>query len=133
MVIQVLWRKFVEKKDMENKNELVKKYYKFPFAQYSSYIFDSEQNMCLMYTAKIDNESKSRFLSVLNGERGIVFNSNKKAFSILNGVILFGYLEFMIVRGWGRLQYIKTDDPELIQDTFGQWVVDTLNNYHIQD
>jgi hypothetical protein len=36
----------------------------------------------------------------------------------------------MIVRGWGRLQYIKTDRPEDIQDEFGQWVVDTLNNYN---
>ena len=110
-------------------NKLVEKYYKFPLAQFSSYINDSDNNMCLMYTANVDKDSRSRFLSVLNGESGIVFNSKKETFSIVNGEIFFGDIKFMIVRGWGRLQYIKTDKPELIQYTFGQWVVDTLNNY----
>ena len=111
--------------------ELVKKYYKFPLTQFSSYIFDADNNMCLMYISHgISQESEQRLLDVLNGVEGVVFNSEKHIFSIKNGKIFSDDIEFMIVRGWGRLQYIKTDKPEDIQDEFGQWVVDTLNNYN---
>jgi len=111
--------------------DLVKKYYKFPLSQFSSYILDANNNMCLMYiSCGIDKESKQRFLDVLNGIKGIVFNSEKHVFSIKNGDIFSDDNKFMIVRGWGRLQYIKTDKPEKIQDEFGQWVIDTLNNYN---
>ena len=111
--------------------ELVKKYYKFPLEGFNSYIFDADDHMSLMYISNgISQESKQRLLDVLNGVEGVVFNSEKHKFSIKNGKIFSDDIEFMIVRGWGRLQYIKTDKPEDIQDEFGQWVVDTLNNYN---
>lgn len=111
--------------------ELVEKYYKFPLQQFSSYIFDADNNMSLMYISNgISQESKQRLLNVLNGVEGVIFNSEKHIFSIKNGEIFSDDNKFMIVRGWGRLKYIKTDKPEKIQDEFGQWVVDTLNNYN---
>lgn len=112
-------------------NKLVEKYYKFPLTQTSSYIFDSDNNMCAMYcTHGIDKESQKILLEILNGKKDIKFNSSKQLFSIKEGYIFYGEKKFMLIRGWGRLQYIKTDDPATIQDAFGQWIVDTLNNYN---
>lgn len=110
--------------------KLVKKYYKFPLNQFGSYIFDSDNNMCLMHIVDIDVESRKRLIDVLNGIKDIKFNSENHTFSIKNGEIFSDGIKFMVVRGWGRLKYIKTDKPEEIQDEFGQWVVDTLNNYN---
>ena len=111
--------------------ELVQKYYKFPLQQFSSYIFDADNKMCSMYIINgINQESKQRLLDVLNGVKGVIFNSEGHIFSIKNGEIFSDDIKFMIIRGWGRLQYIKSDNPEKIQDEFGRWIVDTLNNYN---
>ena len=112
-----------------NKYKLVKKYYKFPLTQFSSYIFDYDNNMCLMFTRGISEESKKRFVDVLNGIKDIKFNPDNRIFTIKGGEIYADKIKVIIVRGWGRLKYVKTDKPEKIQDEFGQWVVDTLNNY----
>jgi hypothetical protein len=83
-----------------------------------------------MFIVEVSEESKRRLVDVLNGVKDVKFNSENHTFSIKNGEIFSDDIKFMIVRGWGRLQYIKTDKPEDIQDEFGQWVVDTLNNYN---
>src|ERR1035437_1957727 len=112
-------------------NEFLSKYYTLPFTNSDPYIYDTDYHMCLMYcTSKIPQEAQNRLLKVLNGEKDIDFNKSKQLSTIKAGEIFYGDRMILIVRGWGRLQYIKTDDPGLIQDICGQWVVDTLNNYN---
>lgn len=111
-------------------DEFLSKYYKMPFIDIDPYIYDSESHMCLMWIGNVDDASQKLLINILNGEKGVEFNSKNLLFSIKDGEIFYGERKIILVRGWGRLQYIKTDDPGLIQDTFGQWVVDKLNNYN---
>jgi len=83
-----------------------------------------------MWIGRVDEKSKTVLIQILNGEKGLEFNFKNLLFSIKDGEIFYGDRKIILVKGWGRLQYIKTDDPGLIQDTFGEWVVNTLNNYN---
>jgi hypothetical protein len=31
------------------------------------------------------------------------------------------------VRGWGWIQYLKVDDPELVQDNIGKFIAEAIN------
>lgn len=109
--------------------ELVQNYYSSPFKYDGySYVWDDHNNMCLMTMSH--NQTVHNFMGILvdimNGKDFKIHP--EKTFSIKNGEVLLGDRVLFIVRGWGRLQYIKDENPELIQDTFGQWVVDLLND-----
>ena len=110
--------------------ELVKKYYEFPF-NYDGwcYVWDSAHHMCLMKVESgLTDNNIQKFVDILNGTYDKPFNINGYTFSIKDGKIFVDDKPFLIVRGWGRLQYVKDDNPAAIQDAFGQWVVDCLTN-----
>ena len=119
-------KKFVKIKNVKIP-ELVSKYYSFPFKYDGySYIWDNDHNMCLMKVHGDDNFINS-LVDNLNGTQSQL-SKEKEEFIIKDGKISTNEKTVLIIRGWGRLQYITEDKPELIQDTFGQWIVDVLNN-----
>lgn len=105
--------------------ELVKKYFKRPFRyDGQTYIWDANNNMCLDHP---HNAPKSFFVvlvKILNGKNiPLKFNSN---IVLADGDFIYNNEPILRVRGWGRLQQIKTDDPVIIQDTFAKWVLDLI-------
>lgn len=119
------------KKQMIQTPELVLNYYSLPFKYDGySYVWDGNSNMCLMTVSnsKNINEFMEVLVRIMNGERVNIHPAYP--FYIENGVVYVGAgnQKLLLIRGWGRLQYIKDENPELIQDTFGQWVVDILND-----
>jgi hypothetical protein len=105
--------------------ELVTKYFSFPFVYDDScYIWDDKHNMC-MTKVHGDDEFFNLVVGLLNGTES---RHPQKEFIFKDGKISTDGKTVLIIRGWGRLQYIEEDNPELIQDTFGQWVTDMLNN-----
>lgn len=114
--------------------ELNKEIFTLPFIDANGvYIFDSKNNMCLMWSDEglrsVSQENKIRLIRVLNGDKTVKdFNKYKKKFTINNkGEIFFNDNCILIVRGWGRLQYLP--NPEKLQDDFSKWVIETLNTY----
>ena len=109
--------------------ELVLKHYSLPF-KYSgySYVWDSDSHMCLMSVSNATNidDFMNVLVRIMNGES--IKIHPKEKFTLKEGEIFLGELKLIIIRGWGRLQYITEDDPATIQDTFSQWVVDVLND-----
>jgi hypothetical protein len=67
----------------------------------------------------------NRLVKILNGEPVELPEDLK--FTFEDGDILANRQSVIIIRGWGRLQQIKEDDPATVQDTFGQYVTDLLN------
>lgn len=104
--------------------ELVKKYYRIPYRVIGNYVWDIDNNVVLQ--APYFN---SPYLDLINKRLNGIFVPliDDHNFTIKNEEIYDNANKVLVVRGWGRLQYIKTDEPELIQDTFGQYVVDLLN------
>jgi len=112
--------------------DLVKKYYKFPLKAdgYRRYVFDQDNNMCLMFEG-ISDDSIDKMIKAFNGKD--IHGTQNHVFTLKGGEIYSDKRPdrpCIIIRGWGRLQYIKDDNatPEVIQDTFGQYIVDVLND-----
>lgn len=104
--------------------ELVKKYYRIPYKILGGYVWNIDNNVTLQ--APFFN---STYLDLVTNRLNGIYKPliGEHNFTIKDGDIYDNDIKVLIVRGWGRLQYIKTDKPELIQDTFGQYVVDLLN------
>lgn len=111
--------------------ELVAKYYKFPFSTdgYALYLWDDAHHMCAMCSLE-NRESRmlmKKLVQILNGEKLETFNSGQLPFTLWEGEIQANGRCQIIIREWGRLSYIKEDDPETIQNTFAQYLTELLN------
>jgi len=109
--------------------DLVTKHYTLPFRtdQDGVFIWDFMNYACLQCTGYSYNHMPliNRLVKILNGEP-VELPDNLK-FTFEDGDILTNRQSVIIIRGWGRLQQIKEDDPATVQDTFGQYVTDLLN------
>lgn len=104
--------------------DLVKKYYRAPYRILGNYIWDIDNNMVIQ--APFYNSS---YLDLITNRLNGIFKPlvGEHNFTIKNGDVYDGDNKVLTIRSWGRLQYIKSDEPKLIQDTFGQYVVNLLN------
>lgn len=109
--------------------DLVTKHYTLPFRtdQDGVFIWDFMNYACLQCTGYSYNHMPliNRLVKILNGEPVELPEDLK--FTFEDGDILANRQSVIIIRGWGRLQQIKEDDPATVQDTFGQYVTDLLN------
>lgn len=116
--------------------ENFKKYYKFPLHvdDMGVFIKTIDNEMALMFTIGLNDDTIQNIIDKLNGE------SNKSVayplWHIKKGIeIWYDNTKVMLIRGWGMLHGngngcygLPEEEAVKIQDEFGKYVVDILNN-----
>jgi hypothetical protein len=115
-------------------------YYKFPLKKEDDYrnVFTSDNRLAFQFLIsddssflKFDDESQQVIVDVINGEKKIshLWTSDLE---YRNGNVLVDNRIVLTVRGWGMLTGVgaynlPSDEAAKIQDDFGQYITNKLN------
>lgn len=113
--------------------------YKFPLRKntYGTWVYDQESNFVFQFEPKYSNgeyaegwiDFEKKVLQTLNG----CHEKFEGKFTAKNGEIFYNDLHVITIRGWGNLtgtgaRNLPAEVAANIQDTFCDFIVNTLNN-----
>lgn len=105
--------------------------YKFPLSKEDDFhwVWDNEDNFVFQFEIN-DDRFQNNVLEILNGERKPL--NNKNIFSHKEGLIMLEDKPVITIRGWGNLtgsgaHKLSGDNAANIQDTFAEYIIETLN------
>jgi len=118
---------------------LYKEYFKFPLQlKYGIKVMTEDYNMAFDFIPKflepsaleLDDDTKEHLVKILNGENLLL--KEKLVFHREGTVIYVNHRPLIMIRSWGRLTGIggynlPPDEAVKIQDSFGDFIVSTLN------
>jgi len=118
-------------------NQQKNNYFPTPFTHAAGgawdYIMTANGDRAFDFTDSVSREYASSIVIVLNEEMDHIVPSGQYTYK--DGSVHFSMggttEEILSIRSWGRLTgglKLSVEKATVIQDQFGQWIVDTLNN-----
>ncbi len=118
-----------------------KKYFKLPFEQTYSKVFDKDYHMVFDFMNPyfnfenkliVSDSDKQKIIDCINGNLKLTSETNIVTFDSEQGLILLNNQPIMLLRGWGYLTGVggcklDSDKAVEVQNSLGEYIISKLN------